>query len=128
MGTLNNYPCHVMLFPDASAWAPAGGGKSRRSPPPGKKIGAILGAFLLLFLHMRVFFILFLSLCLWGAFFTMWGPFCSLFSMVGTFFGLAPPSKISASALVCHSTIPPPPCGSPYVCIPSWCSVNKYNS
>ena len=66
------------------AWAPAGGGggKSRPSPPPpSKKIfWAILGAFLLLFLHMGAFLLLF---------FSFWVPFgYFLFHGVG-FFGLA---------------------------------------
>ena len=79
------------------AWGPTGGGgMSRPSPPPleKKSFGAILGAFLLRFSHF------------WGPF-TMWGPFCYFYFMGGgggvgwTFFGLAPPTKISAGAHDC---------------------------
>ena len=80
------------------AWTPAGEGKSRPSPPPPQKkiktsFFTILGAFLLLFLHM-------------GAFLLRFSHFGDLFAtfyfMVGAFFGLAPPpTKISAGAHDC---------------------------
>ena len=74
-------------------WAPAGGGKSRPSPPPPSKKGsflAILWAFLLRFSH-------------FGGLFTMWGPFCHfLLHGGGLFLGLPPPpTKISAGAHDC---------------------------
>ena len=78
-------------------WAPAGGGGGRvgrRLPPSKKSFWAILGAFLLLFLH------------IWGPFcyvFLFWGVFLLLFtSWWWPFFGLAPPPmKISAGAHDC---------------------------
>ena len=76
------------------AWAPAGGGggggKSKPSPPPSKKRSslAILGAFLLLFLHMGPFCYVFL---IFGGLFTMWEPFCYLLLHGGGLLGGMPP-------------------------------------
>ena len=71
------------------AWAPAGGGErvGRRPPPPPplKSFLAILGAFLLLFLHIwglfRYVFLIFGGLFTMGGLFTLWW---------GPFFGLSP--------------------------------------
>ena len=76
------------------AWAPAGGGGARvgHRPPSKKFLGAILGAFLLLFF--------------------IWGPFCYVFLIFGAFWllfiswcrlflGLPPPTEISAGAHDC---------------------------
>ena len=76
------------------AWAPAGGGKSRPSPPyldNKKSILAILGAFLLRFSHF------------WGPFHHV-GAFMLLFtSWWEHFFGLAPSTKILIkSCLIKH--------------------------
>ena len=76
------------------AWVPAeggGGSKSRPSPPPlkmGKNFGAILVAFLLLFLHMGAFLLRFSH---FGFFFTMWGPFRYFLFHGGGFFWACPP-------------------------------------
>ena len=74
------------------AWAPAGGGKSKPSPPPLEKKRsslAILGAFLLLFLHMGPFLLRFSHF--WGPFYHV-GAFLLLFtSWWGPFWGRAPP-------------------------------------
>ena len=81
------------------------GSKSRPSPPPplenkNKICWAILGAFLLLFLHMGAFSLRFSH---FGGFFTMWGPFrYFLFHGGGLFWGLLPPpTKIFAGAHDC---------------------------
>ena len=77
------------------AWAPAGGGgKSRPLPTPEKKFFlTILGTFLLLFLHMGAFLLRFCHFgCLLATFY---------FRVYRPFFGLAPPSKISAGAHDC---------------------------
>ena len=74
------------------AWAPAGGGATvGRRPPSKKKFLSILGAFLLLFLHIGAFCYVFL---IFRGLFTMWGPFCYFL----LFLGLPPPTKISAGA------------------------------
>ena len=86
------------------AWAPAGGARVGRRPPllENKKnvFWAILGAFLLIFLHMGAFLLRFSHF--WGPFgglFTMWGLFATFYFMVGAFLlGLPPPTKISADA------------------------------
>ena len=77
-----------------------GGGKSRLSPSPLKKsFLAILGALLLLFLHIGDFLLRFL---IFGDLFAMWGPFCYFLLHGGFFLGLpTPPTKISAGAHDC---------------------------
>ena len=84
-----------------------GGGKSRPSPPPlenqEKNFVAILGAFLLLFLHIwgRL---LAMFLLILGAFFIMWGPFCYfVLHDGGLLWACLPLTKISAGAHVCSS-------------------------
>ena len=79
-----------------------GGGESRPSPPPPskkiKKFGAILGAFLPLFLHMGAFLLRFSH---FGGLFTMWGPFRYFLLHGGGLFCACPPprpTKISAGA------------------------------
>ena len=87
------------------AWALAGGGGARvgRAPPPStikKYFWAILGAFLLLFLHMGAFLLRFSH---FGGLFAMWGPF-RYFLLHGGGLFLAcppPPTKISAGAHDC---------------------------
>ena len=81
----------------------AGGAIVGRLPLPskiGKKFGAILWAFLLLFLHMGAFLQRFSH---FGGLFTMWGPFrYFLLHGGGLFLNLPPPpTKISAGAHDC---------------------------
>ena len=85
-----------------------GGGKSRTSPlpppPPPRKLKkrfwAILGAFLLLFLHMGAFLVRFSNFL--GAFSPCGGHFATFYFMVGPLFGFAPPPhEISAGAHDC---------------------------
>ena len=81
------------------SWAPAGerGRVGRRPSPLEKSFWAILGAFLLLFLHMGPYGGLF------ATFFLFLGGFLLLVtSWWGTFLGLPPPpTKISAGAHDC---------------------------
>ena len=75
------------------AWAPAGGWArvGCRPPPLEKKYKklAILGTFLLLFLHMGAFLLRFSH---FGGLFTMWGPFrYFLLHGGGLFLGFPPP-------------------------------------
>ena len=96
----SDYQSHAI----ASMGARRGGGaRIGHLPPPQKKSSlAILGAFLLLFLHMWAFFgYVFL---IFGGLFTMWGPFCYfLLHGEGLFWGLPPPppTKISAGTHDC---------------------------
>ena len=60
----------------------------RHPPPPQKYLWAILGAFLLLFLHMGPFCYVFLIL---GAFLPCRDLLATFFFMVEAFFRLAPP-------------------------------------
>ena len=93
-----------MIIKATRLQALGGGGKSRPSPLPleNKNFLAILRAFLLLFLQMEAFFLRFL---IFGGPFTMWGPFCYFYFMVGAFFGLAPPlpTRIAAGAHDCNA-------------------------
>ena len=78
------------------AWTPSGegGGKSRPLPPPplDKKRSslAILGAFLLLFLHMGAFLLRFSHF--WGSFYHV-GPFCYFSLHGGGLFWSLPPLR-----------------------------------
>ena len=111
-----------------------GARKSRPSPPPPlkkkKRFLAILGAFLLLFLHMGAILLLFLHM---GAFFATFLSFCGSFHHVGAFLLLftswwelfwasPPPTKISAGAHDCKE-------GS-RACSPEifWCNRNLVSS
>ena len=73
-----------------------GEGESRPSPPPPsleKSFWAILGAFLLVFLHMGAFLLRFSY---------FWGAFCYLLLHGGgLFWACPPPTKISAGAHDC---------------------------
>ena len=85
------------------ALALAGGARVGRRPPTleNKKtyFWAILGAFLLLFLHMGAFLLRFSH---FGGLFTMWGPFRYFLVHGGGFFwACPPPTKISAGAHDC---------------------------
>ena len=76
-------------------WAPAGGGArvSRHPPPPQKNSSlAILGAFLLLFLHMGPFLLRFSHF--WGSFHHVQEPFCYFLLHGGGFFGGVPPPPL----------------------------------
>ena len=68
-----------------------GGARVGRPPPIEKKRSSltILGAFLLLFLHMGPFLLLFFSFL--GAFSPCGGLFATFYFMVGAFFGACPP-------------------------------------
>ena len=74
-------------------WAPARGGAriGRHPPPPRKKrsSSAILGAFMLLFLHIGPFCYVIL---IFGGLFTMWGPFCYFLLHEGGLFWAIPPT------------------------------------
>ena len=69
-----------------------GGGRSRPSPPPSKikYFWAILGAFLLLFLHMGAFLLRFSH---FGGLFTMWGHFRYFSVRGGGLFWACPPLR-----------------------------------
>ena len=81
------------------AWAPAGGGKCRPSPPPPSKKD-----FWLYWESFCYFFFIYGGL--FATFSHFWGPFHHggpFYFMVGVFFGLAPapPKKISVGARDC---------------------------
>ena len=93
---------------DCKHGRPQGGGGARvgRRPPPPSKIKkcflAILGAYLILFLHMGAFLLRFSH---FGGLFTMWGPFRYFLLHGGGLFWACPPppppTQISSGAHDC---------------------------